>query len=305
MSTKNLARTVTEGRRSGRSDRHYLRAETRADERAYISEVKADVENSYDYDIPETRTSYGYCSWKWGPINRWLSSHCGQPWNEVRSEVTKIFGEGVSGHGPFSILDRILRSVEETPDLRFGMYYNGPDDWTQSYRRHSYYVDEGGILREKTVIKRDTQKIPAYNTNQLANWLSGRVVGKVGNKYFWFIPSDKNKKRGGVDRTWRTDWGTRKYYYNYGLRFLFLSDEPIYKMDLMGHRVVENGVLVVIGYETIWKVGHPSGFRQGRKLDSKELNFWNTLPEYYQTKVLELSPTYPNPPKPDYNRFYW
>jgi hypothetical protein len=302
MSTKNLARTVTEGKHSGKEDRHYCRSETRADERAYIREVEMDVENYYDYDIPQTRSSYGYCAYKWGPINRWLTSHCGQPWSEVRSEAANTFGSLTKGqYGPY---ERLLRSVEEVPDLSCYRGMSRPDDWTQSYRRHEYYVDNDGILREKTVIQNDrrSQKVPAFDTKQIANWLSGRVVGKVGNKYFWFIPSDKNKKRGGQDRTWRTDWSTQSYYNS--LKFLYLAEQPIYKKDFVGRNVLENGAFVVIGHESVWKTGRPNSLRQGRKLTNKELNYWSSIPEYYQTKVLELSPTYPNPPKPDYNSFY-
>jgi hypothetical protein len=242
---------------------------------------------------------------KLSPMYRWLSSQVGRPWDEVRSDVAKTFDTRTTA-GRHIVHDHLLRSVEVTPDLRYGRYYYGPEDYTQSYSRYDFYVDVDGILREKTVIRRrNTEKVPAFNTAQIANWLSGRVVGKVGNKYFWFIPADKNKKRGGVDRTWRTDWGSRKYYYNYGLRFLYLADEPLYKVDSTGHRILENNLPIVIGHETVWKAGHPGSFRQGRKLDTKEMNYWNTIPAYYQTKVLELSPTYPNPPKPDYGRYYW
>jgi len=310
MSTKNLAHTVIEGgrHRYNKWDRRYSHAETRANEKAYISEVMDNQENWYDYDIEPTRpVSKGFTD-KLGPMYRWLAAQCGRPWNEVRSEVAKTFDTRTTA-GRHIVFDHLLQSVEETPDLRYGRYYSNPDDWTQSYRRHDFYVDAEGILREKTVIKRKgyNEKVPPYNTQQIANWLSGRVVGKVGNKYFWFIPADKNKKKGGVDRTWRTDWGSRKYYYNYGLRFLYLGEQSIYKTDsLTGLRVKgEDGNYIVIGTEKVWVAGHPASFRQGNKLSTKELNYFNALPAYYQNKILELSPTHPNPPKPDYNRYYW
>jgi len=63
MSTKNLAHTVIEGgrHRYNKWDRRYSHAETRANEKAYISEVMDNQENWYDYDIEPTRpVSKGY-----------------------------------------------------------------------------------------------------------------------------------------------------------------------------------------------------------------------------------------------------
>jgi hypothetical protein len=45
--------------------------------------------------------------------------------------------------------------------------------------------------------------------------------------------------------------------------------------------------------------------RQDRKLNEREIAYWESVPEYYRTKILEKSPNYPKPPKPDPNRYYY
>jgi hypothetical protein len=300
MSTKNLARTVIEGGRHNYNkwDRRESHKETRAQQRAYVSEVLEDPENWYDYDIEPTRpVSKGFTD-KLSPMERWLSSQCGRPWNDVRSDVAKTFDTRTTA-GRHIVYDHLLRDVEVTPDLRYGRYYYGPDDYTTAYRPHEFYVDAEGILREKTIIKRrGSEKVPKFNTAQIANWLSGRVVGKVGNKYFWFVPVGKAKKHKGMWRKeqWMTQWGGRRpYYYDSGLRYLYLEVRNIYKYEA-GVLVYEDGKPVLLNTESKWVDGRPF-FRQDRKLNDKELSFWNTVPEYYQNKVLAWSPTTDLDPK--------
>jgi hypothetical protein len=305
MATKNLAKTAIEGgrTRSNKLDRRYSHQETRAAQREFLSNVKQDIENYYDYDIKKTRHVHKQFNDKLQPMYRWLASQCGRPWNEVRSEVSKKFDDRTTA-GHHILHDHLLSSVEEVPNLDYYslVYSYRPVDWTTSYRRYDFYVDDGGILREKTVVKYDKTRasIPSYDTKQIANWLSGRVVGKVGSKLFWFIPADKNKKRGGVDRTWRADWVTSKYHYANALRFLLLVEQAVYKTDpLTGFKLKDEfGNPIVIGYEKMWTVAHPSSFRQGSRLSNKEAAYFNKLPEYYQQRVLELSPSHPNPIKP-------
>lgn len=308
MSTKNLARTVIEGgrHRYNKWDRRYSHAETRAHEKAYLSEVKEDLENWYDYDIEPTRPVYKGFSDKLGPMHRWLASQCGKPWSEVRSLISTEFDTRTTA-GRHIVYDHMLNQVSLSLDEPRRRYYYGPEDPTLSYYSHQFYVDDSGILRQKTRIARPNKdKVPFFNTNSIANWLSGRTVGKVGNKLFWFVPSDKNKKRGKNHRTWITRWGTpssKNYYYYYrnGLYFYFLNKVALYKKDKDGNLVIENGKTIVIDYEERWENSTPT-FRQDRKLNDKELNFWNTIPQYYQDRVLEYSPTWDGPPR---QRFYY
>ena len=307
MSTKNLSRTAIEGGRTGSNkwDRRYSHAETRADEKAYLGEVKADLENFYNYDIPKTRVVYKEFNDKLGPMYRWLESKIGLPWDEVRSQVTKDFDTRTTA-GRHIVYDHLLRQVEVTPNHDYGAYYRGPEDYTTSYSYHDYYVDDNGYLQKKTYISRKNKnKSAKFNTAQIANWLSGRVVGKVGKRLFWFVPTGKNKKHrsGSEVQQWITQWGYagRTYYSNYGLNYFFLRKEPVYKYD-KGVLVYENEKPVILEYKTSWQNATPT-FRQDRKLNEKELAFWNTIPVNYQTSVLEYSPTYDGPPRKD-RRYY-
>lgn len=307
MGTKNLARTAIEGGRVGRNkwERRYSHAETRAHEKAYLGEVKEDIENWYDYDIEPTRPVRKEFNDKLGPMYRWLERQVGKLWDEVRSDVTTAFDTRTTA-GRHIVYDHLLSSVAVTPEIH-RRWYQPPDDPTISYSRHDFFVDDAGILCQKRYVSRKGHnKIPPFNTNQIANWLSGRIVGKLGNKLYWFVPADKNKKRGGTARTWRTEWGARKYYYHYGLRFIYLAEKTVYKKDLLTGKIILNeaGNATVAGTEMVWEAGTPN-FRQGNKLNPKELAYWNTLPEYYQERILELSPTNPNKPEPNYGRYYY
>ena len=300
MSTKNLARTVIEGGRCNKWERRYSHAEARAHEKAYLSEVSQDVENWYDYDI-EQLDPVGKCFRdKLGPMQRWLAAQCGRPWAEVRSDVAKTFDTRTTA-GRHIVHDHLLRSVEETPDLRYRRYYYGPEDFTTSYSRYDFYVDGDGILREKTVIRRK-EKVEHCNTHQVANWLNGRIVGFVGDKAYWFVPVGKSNKHryGSSNRKWTTQWGWTKdrpyYYYNNSpLRFLFLEQVPVYKTDKDGNKILDEhrkGTIIDFKYE--WKEGTPT-FRQDRKLNDKEAGFWNSIPDRYRWIILEKSPTYVAP----------
>ncbi len=310
MSTKNLAHTAIEGGRHNYNkwDRRYSHAETRADEKAYISEIMDDMENWYDYDIEPTRpVSKGFTD-KLSPMYRWLSKQCGRLWDDVRSDVAKTFDTRTTA-GRHIVHDHLLRSVEVTPDLRYGRYYRGPEDYTTSYSRHDFYVDANGFLREKTVIRRK-QKIEKFDTNRIANWLNGRVVGFVGDQAYWFVPTGKNKKHrmGTTKLHWTTQWGGHKaYYYSYQsnpLRYLYVHQDPVYKKDKDGKDLLdENGRVIIDHYVPVWRDGKPT-FRQDRKLDAKECAFWNSMPDYYRFVILEHSPMYVAPPKPKNSYYY-
>ena len=306
MSKKRLSRTVIEGGRynSNKWDRRHSNRSVRANERAFMADVMKDLDAADAISVEPRDPVYKGFRDKLGPMYRWLRSNVGRPWDDVKSEVFQKFDTRTTA-GRHITYDHLLKAVEETPDFRYGRYsrYNKLEDpFTTSYYPHDYYVDEEGILREKTVISRH-YKVPQFNTAQIANWLSGRVVGKVGKKLFWFVPADKSKKRGGYAKEWRTRWTYRSYYGN-SFTFLYHSIRPVYRYDTEGKIVLDdNGNKVVREYQESWVAATPPSFRQDRRLNEKELAFWNTIPEFYQNKVLERSPTYPTPPKPDFSYY--
>ena len=308
MSTKKLQKTVIEGGRVGRNtwERRNSHTSERTSTREFCDKVKqdpdaADDDNLFIREKDWVRKEFDD---KLGPMYRWLGRQVGKPWDEVRSDVVKTFDTRTTA-GRHIVYDHLLKSVEVTPNVRLS-YRRTPDDDNASYFKHDFFVNDKGILCQRTYIPRKWKhKPPVWDTNQLANWLSGRVVGKVGSKYFWYLPADKSKKHHAPDRHWITKWGRYGgYYADYGLTFLYLADAPIYKLDNMGRKVLlENGSPVVLGYEPQWFAGSPNAFRQARRLDSKELEYWSSVPEYYQNKVLELSPNHPVQPKQDSYRY--
>jgi hypothetical protein len=307
MSTKNLSKTVIEGGRHNHNkyDRRTSHQETRAAERAYLDEVKADVENYYEYDIEPTRPVGKGFTDKLNPMYRWLVSQVGKPWNDVRSLITEKFDTRTTA-GRHVVEDHIIKSVEVTPDVRYPNRYEDP---TTSYSKYDFYVDEAGLLQQRRYLgRRSYPKIPPFDTKRLTNWLNGRIVGKVGKKLFWFTPADKSTKRGGYSHIWRTTWGPAStYYYSYygdhGPQFEYLHYEIVYKRDSVGKPIIENGGMVEIERKETWKHYTPS-LRQDRKLNDKELEFWNALPAWYQTRIMEESPTYPKELKKNKRRLY-
>lgn len=297
MSKKNLARTAIEGGRSGYNkwERRNSHNEERAQERDYCKKVEVDPELADDFDIaPKTRVYKGFTD-KLSPMYRWLNSQVGRPWNDVYSEISEKFDTRTTA-GRHIINDHLLRSVEITPHTwRYKTYTSTIDDNT-SHHKNDYYVDEDGILCKRQYVSRRAiyEKAPAFDVKQIANWLNGRVVGKVGNKLFWFTPVDKGQKYGGFSREWKSEWLSQvSYWQPSGLTYSYLSYTSI-----LSHNKDENGKFIVIGREPRWVRSEPT-FRQDRKLNSKELKYWGIIPQYYQTRVLERSPTYPNPPKPN------
>src|SRR5574339_63783 len=186
MATKNLARTAIEGGRTGRNtwERRHSHNVERTSEREFCNKVKNDPDAFYDFDIKEKDSVHKEFNDKLGPMYRWLERQVGKPWDEVRSAVTKEFDTRTTA-GRHIVYDHLLRSVEITPDVSRYKYYRNTGDENTSYSKHDFFVNDEGILCLRTYVPR-RRKTPQFDTRQIANWLSGRIVGKVGNKLFWF-----------------------------------------------------------------------------------------------------------------------
>lgn len=308
MSTKNLARSIIEGGRvnGNKWDRRQSNAEERAHLRNYMTEVTLDPDKYDEYDIEPRDPVYKQFNDKLGPIYRWLSRQVGRPWDEVRSDVSKTFDTRTTA-GRHIVYDHMLTSVQVGPE--FPRYYSRPpEDPTTSYSDNDFYVDDDGILQKKRYLgrRRYRDPVPAFDTKQISNWLNGRIVGKVGNKFFWFVPATKSKKRGGYDHIWSTEWHRGSYYADPGPQFLYLNYEAIYKKDSLGRAVIgEDGKMIVVDRIAKWVRASTPNLRQDRRLNPKELEFWGRLPEYYQTKILQSSPGYPKPEKTNRYGYYY
>lgn len=304
MSTKRLQKTVIEGGRYGRNkwERRHSHADVRAKLKNYLADVMKDLEVAEEEDVEPLEPVYQDFKDKLSPMYRWLRKQVGRVWDDVRSEITEKFDTRTTA-GRHIVFDHLLKSVQVGKEE--WRYYGtrGYDDLTSS-SDNDYYVDDEGILRKKLYTGRRYRPdpVPPFDTKRIANWLNGRLVGKVGSKYFWFAPVDKTKKHGGYSHIWRTTWGSPRAYYGYNPNhpnFEYLHYEITYKRNFDGVLVMEDGKYIEVERKAVWRSGSPN-LRQDRKLNAKEMDFWNTLPQYYQTRILELAPGYPTPPKKNY-----
>jgi hypothetical protein len=130
MATKNLARTVIEGGRSG-SSRYEARHETRRERR----KVKHLLHGDRDFDgvtFPRRGAFELVQNDKVNPAIRWITSNCGRPWRKVYSELVTTFDTRTipGGHVVFN---HMLTVIAEHGTLHAD--------------REMFVIDRNGILR--------------------------------------------------------------------------------------------------------------------------------------------------------------
>ena len=142
MSTKNLARTVIEGGRTGYSkwDRKRRAQKHRVRQHGIRKRLLTDLEYAtalFDDD--------GFFDWdaishadRVNPCKRFLVSRVGRPWNDVYSEIRRKFDRRTLP-GRHVVEDHLLREVELHERDSLGNLIN------PAYEH--FYVDAGGILR--------------------------------------------------------------------------------------------------------------------------------------------------------------
>ncbi len=121
-----------------------------------------DLEHCADDFSSPTFLSRGHCSRVYrqrgdsldrlNPLERYLRSHVGMPWDDVKSALKKVIrGRGDSVQ---HVLGHVREFVEDRPVFRAGIPYGNPGRGSWHYRalRHGdFYVDADGILREGAV----------------------------------------------------------------------------------------------------------------------------------------------------------
>jgi hypothetical protein len=264
MSTKKLSRTLSENDRSSKKDRRFLHKEHRANERAYLDNIRKDIDYADDDKTPfRQRMWHSYRgSFHCSPAFRWLKAQLGRVWNDVRSELAK---ELDSGSDAFKYL---AKKVEDNQDFRYSGYASNLDYKTESHSKNDFFVDDLGILRIKTYVPRS--HFAHCNTQKVAEWLNGRIVSRIGNKAYWCIPVSRS--------AWADEWRCIWNGYN-GLVYEKLVFASIWKGDKLEHNVPQ------------WKpyLSHIYS-RQDKEFNKEEYDFWNSIPEYYQKIILKYSP---------------
>jgi hypothetical protein len=285
MSTKKLSRSLREAKRTthDKFEGDYYNKRLRVKERAYLSDLKKNLDNSDEIPTPKREvTGKRFCWLNLNPAFRFLQSNTGRPWNDVYSELCEKLPEIKD------IASSLSYWIEVTPR-------NPPksgeldEDYTTSYYKYTYYVDGEGILRRKNTVRR--KHFESFDTNKICSWLKGRVVGYNGKKLYWYIPVSSS----AFADEWKCEWSNSYYgsssYGTAGLQYLKRYYEPVYA----------NGA--VIGRKEAWypyeyHSRHPNfNCRQYVELSDKDLEFWNQLPEFYKNEILRWSPNYVKPPK--------
>lgn len=298
MSTKNLSRTIIEGGRvrSNKWDRRHSSRSERAKTREYLANLKKDPEFEEDSVKPKRQHVYKEFDDKLGPIYRWLRAQIGRKWDEVKSEIFQTF-DTRNLAGQHIIYDHMLKSVEEVEDQTRYRYLNRPEDHNTSYYKNDFYVDEEGILQEKKYISRRSRRQPIH-TKVVTDWLNGRLVGKVGNKMYWFVPVSF---RGFLDE-WKCVWGGYTDYDDVARRgwieYYKLCYEPVYNTN---KEITE--------YKPFWRKPIYFGTkrivaRQSQEFSKDDLEMWKDIPNWCQEKILDWSPNNPNPPKANQYSYY-
>lgn len=149
MSTKNLARTVIEGGRSGHDkyDRRISLRELRNRNRRYCHLVKIGVVDSNDEPAPARDYDYRFRDEihadKTQPCRRFLASRVGRRWDDVHSEIVRRFDTNTLP-GRHVVFDHLVAYVSLPDDYRYLAYWwTGPKFW----------VDENGVLRHNKKMK--------------------------------------------------------------------------------------------------------------------------------------------------------
>lgn len=271
MSKKKLSRSIIEGGRVSRNkwERRDSHNKQRASERDYCKAVINDVDNADVKEISKKVKVHKEFDDKLGGVVRWLAKQVNRPWDNVYSEIKTKFDVRTTA-GRHVVEDHLIKSVE-FPNDPWSVAYDLHEK--TSYYPNHFYVDDEGILRVKTQIPRYNKAVK-FETDKIAVWLNGRVVGQVGSVFYWFIPCG--------NWTWTCTWGKKPYYGWARLTYYYLSTRPTFNKDGQ-----------ISGREEYWMSAFsPYSMRQGLKLSKEDLKFWHTIPEFYQTKVLERSPVY-------------
>lgn len=297
MSTKNLSRTVIEGGRARRNkwDRRYSSKAERAKTREYVANLVKDPEYTEDACQPKRDAVGKDFADKLSPIYRWIRAQVGRKWDEVKSEVFETF-DTRNLAGRHVVYDHLLRSVKEKEDYRYGYRFENEDGTT--YFKNDFYVDDDGFLRERRKIKRYPKNQSPVYIDRITNWLGSRIVGKLGNKMFWYVSA--NRSSNGHADEWKCFWQSYSRFYSKGIAstgypaYFFIYYKPIYNLERTN----------IIDYKPEWREVAHLNLRQYKEFTTDDYAFWNTVPAWCQKNCLSYDPNNPIPKTDKYGYPY-
>jgi hypothetical protein len=260
MSTKNLARTVIEGGRTGayKATRDLVNRTERHQVKEHLNQCARDPEVYDEGDDPETQTPIDRFhpfdekfADKLNPAERWLEKRVGKSWDKTYSQLREKFDDRTTA-GRHILFDHLLQNVSEANDD--SRWYN------------DLVIDKNGVLRERKVKPRGRwvdgyPKVEDWQTS--CNFLSGRKVGQhLNGDLYWFEPVRP---------------GVFSMVYGYG---------PVI------HNLSYRDGKVVYAYKDPYGglVKYEGGFRQAKKLTDKERGRFMTLNRKVREEILSRSP---------------
>lgn len=256
MSTKNLARTVLEGGRTGyeKFGRNYATRQQRRKTREYLTRVKYDPEYYLEEKEPERRKIFEGFTDKLTPVRRFLETQADKNWTEVNRLIKDRFDDR-SLAGWHVVYQHIYRDIAPTTNVFQCKYYSSYD----------YYIDDENILRKvyyparkRYFISIEEQKRTELLKCEIIKWLDYRKIGFVDGVLYWFDGGGKERVKIAWDH-----YNNNSLIYNGGY-FIKHPDDYI----LNGFR-----------------------FNQGAKLTKEEVNYFRNLPEKFRKAILNHSPT--------------
>jgi hypothetical protein len=180
MSTKNLARTVIEGGRTGYSKG--ARHSSHGVERSKAHQLELALARGRDPEsavFEPLERVYRSFDDKLGPARRWLRSQVGRPWDKVRGELFARFDPRTTA-GRHILYCHLLREVQAYGD--------------ESARYADYAVSRHGILEHRPRSRYHyrawvrARRLPEPEA-VLRRWLAARRVMAYGERLFWLMPT--------------------------------------------------------------------------------------------------------------------
>jgi len=184
MSTKNLARTVIEGGRTGYS--RFLRRYSHAAARSHTHHLERHLCHTEELDDvlfdPPKQACRDFHD-KLGPARRWLRSQVGRPWDKVRGDLFARFDTRTTA-GRHILFCHLLAEVSIDP--------------TEPYARYArFHVSRHGLLqyvaRERYASNR-RHPLPEPE-RELRAWLGARRVARHGQRLYWLHRTEHDRFR--------------------------------------------------------------------------------------------------------------
>ena len=266
MSTKNLSRTVIEG---GRCEHYkadvYARArQERAAAKRYLKAVRVDPECGEESAPPQRQPETPCFADKLNPIYRFLDSRVGDSWSEVRSELFSRFDTRTTP-GRHVLFDHLLRDVCESGD---------PKSPERRFAR--YFIDAEGRLAKEHRERVSFGQTMWRGGDVLAAWLGARKIGRMGERFAWFVP---------VDERVRAVYVHAKYGRG-DLLYAALDEHGSIIRDPQPPYVGRYSIIprpAVVRRSTV-------RFRQCGQLGARDEAYFRSLPKWVQDEILALAP---------------